>query len=82
MTTTSISESHVNVEIGSVKNDERCYSILDLSRKKVSIIKDYDERVRSKVCELTNYIPSFIEYLSVGDTLSSEGSVYVVTRIA
>ena len=82
MTTTSISESYVNVEVDSVKNNERCYSIIDLSRKKVTIIKDYDERVRSKVCELTNYNPFFIEYLGIGDTLSSEDSLYVVTRIS
>lgn len=82
MTTTTISESHVEVEIGSVKNDERCYSILDLPHKKVTIIKDYDERVRSKVCRMTNYNPSFIEYLGIGDTLSSEGSLYIVTRIS
>jgi hypothetical protein len=82
MTTTAISESHVEVEIGSVKNDERCYSIFDLSHKKVSIIKDYDERVRDKVCRMTNYNPSFIECLGVGDTLSSKDSVYIVTRIS
>ena len=82
MTITTISESHVEVEIGLLKNDERCFSIFDPLNKKVSIIKGYDEMVRAKVCRMTNHSPSLIEYLSVGDTLSSKDSIYIVTRVS
>ena len=82
MELTNINESHVSVSIGTVPNDHKCFVLSNLANGKVDVIKGYDERVRKKVCSMTNYEPSLIEFLDIGATLSSGDNVYIVTRIS